>query len=65
MSPDDQWYAASPDDQWYAAFADKAHELVPGWNFLIDLTTEQEQQCEAHADSVAPRPEAERRNHDS
>jgi len=48
------------DDDWYEAFANKAHELVPGWNFTIDLTPEQEKICEAHADSVAPRPEAER-----
>jgi hypothetical protein len=45
---------------WYEAFADKAHELIPDWDPLEDMTPEQEKTCEDHADSVAIRPEAER-----
>lgn len=51
---------ANSDDRWYEAFADKAHEVHPGWNWMIDLTPDEEKQCEAAADSVASRPEAEK-----
>jgi hypothetical protein len=49
-----------PKKDWYEAFADKAHELIPGWDFTTDLTPEQEEACLKHADSLAERPEAER-----
>lgn len=45
---------------WYEAFANKAHEIHPGWNYMIDLTPEEERQCEEAADKVAPRPEEEK-----
>jgi len=45
---------------WYEAFADAAHGLVPGWDATMELTQDQESYCEAAADSVAIRPEAEK-----